>query len=65
MARAHWPIVAGGLAAWRAPIGRFWSGGRVVRAHRPILAGAGWVARAHRPIEAGGLGGWRATIGRD
>ena len=75
VARAQfWP---GGLAGWRAPIGRFWPGG--LAAWRTAIGQfwpGGWAARADRPILAGGQGGacpstdsgrgagWRAPIGR-
>ena len=47
--------MAGGLAGWRAPIGRFWPGGWVARAHRPILAG---MAGGRAPISRFWPGVW-------
>ena len=76
MARAHRPILAGGLARC-APIGRFWpgAGGRALPP-ADFRRGAwgcapigrfwpgGWVARAYRPLLARGVAGSPAPIGR-
>ena len=75
MARAHQPMLAGGLASWRAPIGhsgrgawwrtpigRFWPGGLVARAHRRILAAG--LGGARQWANSGRRAGWRVPISR-
>ena len=63
---AHLPILGEGLAGWRAPISRLWPGGWLGGAQPSPDSGRGasWVVRAHWPILAGGLAGWRASIGQ-